>query len=158
FVIAMDWTPVSRLPLFSFVANDKLRCVAIFFAIVVAAKALDVSKRLLAFAAVPIVLLALYAFRAHPSLMRPADLAGIVAIAAFFALPRWSAALLIGAELFALNAGFNALVSPKYFRSRLPIIEALRAHAPREPFRVAGLDWNFLPNASAQYGLEDIRG
>src|SRR5262249_51695405 len=59
FVIAMDWTLASWLPPFSFVANDKLRCVAIFFAIVVAAKALDVSKRLLAFAAVPIVLLAL---------------------------------------------------------------------------------------------------
>src|SRR5881409_499776 len=43
FAIAMDWTPVSRVAPFSLVANDKLRCVAIFFAIVVAAKALDVS-------------------------------------------------------------------------------------------------------------------
>jgi len=34
----------------------------------------------------------------------------------------------------------------------------LRAHAPREPFRVTGLRWTLLPNAAAQYGLEDIRG
>ena len=73
FVIAMDWTPLSRVPPFSFVANDKLRCVAIFFAIVVAAKALDVSKRLLAATAIPLVLLALYAYRVHPALMRPAE-------------------------------------------------------------------------------------
>lgn len=30
--------------------------------------------------------------------------------------------------------------------------------APPEPYRIVGLDWVFLPNASAQYGLEDIRG
>jgi hypothetical protein len=158
FAVAMDWTPLSRVPPFSLAANDKLRCVAIFFAVVVAAKSLDVSKRLLAIAAVPAIVLALIAFRAHPSLMRPADLAGVVALAAFFVLPRSSAALLVGVELFALNAGFNALVEAKYFRPRLPVIEALRAHAPREPFRVVGLDWNLIPNASAQYGLEDIRG
>ena len=50
------------------------------------------------------------------------------------------------------------MVKPKYFRPRLPIIDALRAHAPREPFRVVGRDWVFLPNASTQYGLEDVRG
>ena len=158
FVIAMDWTPVSRLPPFSFVANDKLRCVAIFFAIVVAAKALDVSRRVLAITAVPLALLAMYAYRAHPALMRPVDLAGAAAVVAFLLMPRWSAAALVGIELFALNAGFNALVPQKYFRPPLPIVEALRSHAPAEPFRVAGLDWTFLPNASAQYGLEDIRG
>src|SRR5258706_1893245 len=61
-------------------------------------------------------------------------------------------------ELFALNAGFNALVPARYYRPELPIVQELRRRAPAEPFRVAGLDWAFLPNASAQYGLEDIRG
>ena len=48
-------------------------------------------------------------------------------VALFFVLPRWSAALLVGAELFALNAGFNALVDGRYYRPRLPIIDALRS-------------------------------
>ncbi len=61
-------------------------------------------------------------------------------------------------ELFVLNAGVNALVPGPYFRPALPLIQALKARAPAEPFRVAGFDWAFLPNASAQYGLEDIRG
>jgi hypothetical protein len=69
-----------------------------------------------------------------------------------------AAVALVAVELFTLNAGFNALVNAKYFRPPLPIIEALRAHAPAEPFRIVGRDWVLLPNASAQYGLEDIRG
>ncbi len=158
FVMAMDWTPLSRLPPLSLVANDKLRCVAIFFAIVVAAKALDVSRRLFAAFAIPIGILSVYAFRAHPTLMRPVDLIGMATLIAFFVLPSRAAPALVAIELFVLNAGFNALVDQKYFRPRLPIVEALRARAPAEPYRVAGLDWTLIPNASAQYGLEDIRG
>ncbi|HVI77542.1 MAG TPA: YfhO family protein, partial [Candidatus Acidoferrum sp.] len=66
--------------------------------------------------------------------------------------------MLVTLELFVLNAGFNALVDARYYRPRLPIIDALRAHAPAEPFRIVAHDWVFLPNAAAQYGLEDIRG
>jgi hypothetical protein len=70
----------------------------------------------------------------------------------------WVAAALVILDLFAYNAGFNALVDAKYFRPHLPIVDALRAHAPKEPYRIVGRDWVFLPNASAQYGLEDVRG
>jgi len=106
--------------------------------------------------------LALYVYAKRSDLMRPIDLLGIAAIIAFVLLPHrfraWTAVALACAELFAFNAGFNALVDAKYFCPPLPIVNALRAYAPREPFRVAGLNWTLLPNASAQYGLEDVRG
>jgi hypothetical protein len=80
----------------------------------------------------------------------------------FLLLPRYlrprGAVVLALVELFAFNAGFNALVDGKYFRPPSRIIDALRVHRPREPFRVAGLGWMLLPNAAAQYGLEDVRG
>jgi hypothetical protein len=84
----------------------------------------------------------------------------LVALASARVLKRfaWIAVVIVLVDLFFYNAGFNALVDAKYFRPRLPIVEALRAHAPDEPFRIVGRDWVFLPNASAQYGVEDIRG
>jgi len=116
----------------------------------------------MAIASLPIVLLALYVYAKRSDLMRPIDLLGIAAIVIFLFLPprlrTWGAVALAFVELFVFNAGFNALVDAKYFRPTVPMIEALRAHASREPFRVAGLLWTLLPNASAQYGLEDVRG
>ncbi len=166
FLVAMDWSIVGHvlnaIPPFNIVANDKLRFVCIFLIAVVTAKALDRSRVVMAIASLPIVLLALYVYAKRAGLMRPIDLLGIAAIIVFLLLPQrfraWGAVALACAELFAFNAGFNALVDAKYYRPPLPIVNALRAHAPREPFRVAGLDWTFLPNASAQYGLEDVRG
>jgi hypothetical protein len=156
YLTAMDWSVIGRLlnatPPLSIVANDKLRFVCVFFVAIAAAKALDRAKWQVAIAALPLVALALLIYR------EPADLAGVVAIILFLLLPARWAAVAIALELFALNAGFNALVKAKYFRPPLPIVQALRAHAPAEPFRVVGRDWVLLPNASAQYGLEDIRG
>gem|GEM_PF-646466 len=109
-----------------------------------------------------VMILAFYVYAVHSNLMRPIDLLGVAAIGIFLFLPKrirpWGAVALACVELFIFNAGFNALVDAKYFRPPLPIVDSLRAHAPREPFRVAGLNWTFLPNASAQYGLEDVRG
>ena len=161
YLFAMDWSVVGHaanaVPPFSLAANDKLRFVCIFFACVIAAKAIDEAKWKIAVAALPVVALLVYVDCRSP-LMRPIDLFGIAAIALFLALPRRWATVAIAAELFVLNVPFNALVNAKYFRPPLPIVEALRAHAPAEPFRVVGHDWAFLPNASAQYGVEDIRG
>jgi len=127
---------------------------------VVAARVVD---RLRYEVIVPAVIFAgftIYAWRAHSSLVRPIDLIGAVLAILFCLLPRKpiAAAALTIVELFVLNASFNALVDGKYFRPRLPIIDALRRAAPKEPFRVDGYDWTLLPNASAQYGLEDVRG
>lgn len=165
FLVAMDWSIVGHLlnaiPPFNIVANDKLRFACIFLVAVVAARSLDAGRALYV-VSIAVASLAFYVYAKRSDLMRPADLLGIAAIVVFLFIPRrlrsWGAVALACVELFAYNSGFNAVVDAKYFRPPLPIVEALRAHAPREPFRVAGLDWTLLPNAAAQYGLEDVRG
>jgi hypothetical protein len=173
FLIAMQWTLLGRaftaLPWVSVSANDKLRFVACFLAAAVAARWIDSSVSLPLFVAVgaPVAALSAYAYWRHPALSRPEDLIGVACVAAFavaLAIPRIRSRVPAGAltlcvlELFVVNVPFNALVSQRYDRPRLPIIEAMRQRAPEEPFRVAGLDWTFLPNAAAQYELEDVRG
>jgi hypothetical protein len=167
FLVAMDWTflahSVNRLPPFSIAANDKLRFVSVFFAVVAAAGVLDrwgeYSRVILTAAGGLVAALATYAYWKHASLMRPLDLVGAASVLVLAGIPRaaWAAAL-TGFELFILNAPFNAAAPARYFRPPLPIVAALRRVAPRAPFRIAGLDWTFLPNGGAQYGLEDIRG
>ncbi|MEA2338265.1 MAG: hypothetical protein QOE82_2272, partial [Thermoanaerobaculia bacterium] len=166
FLVAMDWTLIGHafnaVPPFNIVANDKLRFVSIFLLAVVAAKMIDIRGVALYLSASIITILALYVYAARANLMHPIDLLGIALIIIFLFLPQrfraWGAVVLVTIELFAFNAGFNALVDGKYFRPPLPIIDALRANAPREPFRIAGMGWTLLPNAAAQYGLEDVRG
>jgi len=162
FLIALDWTflghAMNAIPPFSFAANDKLRFVCVFFVAIVAARQVERVRWSVAIAAIPIAALLLYVFHARSAVMRPIDLIGLAAIAVFVALPRPWAAVAVAVELFAMNVSFNALVSAKYFAPSLPIVDAIRAHEPNEPFRIVGHDWTLLPNASAQYGLEDIRG
>lgn len=174
-LIAMNWSPLGHalnlIPPFSITANDKLRFVALFIAAMVAARVVERIRTAeaiasLGFAAV-FAGVAVYAWRAQEHLVEPPDLAGAALATGFAVLVvvprfrRWAAvfaAMYTIAELFLLNSTFNSLVDAKYFRPTLPIVEALRRAAPNEPSRVAGHDWMFLPNASAQYGLEDIRG
>ncbi len=162
FLAAMNWSivghAINAIPPFSITANEKLRFVSVFLVAMVAAKALDQPKVLIAVAGLPLIALVGFVFRKHATVMRPVDAVGIASVVIFLFLPQRFAAIAIAAELFALNAGFNALVDGRYFRPPLPIVSALRSHAPLEPFRIVGRDWVFLPNASAQYGLEDIRG
>jgi hypothetical protein len=174
FLTAMNWTIVghllNHLPPFSFAANDKLRFVVLFLAAVVGGGTLDRLARerppaaFLLIAAV-VAGLAFYVYNKQVRLLRPVDLLaplGVLATATVFILARRfvvAAALFCTAiELFTLNAGFNVLADARYFRPELPIVDALRAAAPREPFRIVGYEWTFLPNGPAQYGLEDIRG
>jgi len=172
----MDWTfighAVNAIPPFDVAANDKLRFVSLFFAVVVAANWLDNAERDRAapFVAIGAAITAasMYVYRKQVAVMRPSDLAGVAAVVAFILLyrlfrsrprlPAIVAAALTAVELFTFNAGFNRFVSTRYFRPELPIIPALRDHAPCEPFRIAGFAWVFSPNAAVQYGLEDVRG
>lgn len=165
-LIALGWTPVGRLfnevPPFSITANDKLRFVALFIGAVVAAKALErIRGWYVPFAAL-CAGAAVYVYVHRAAVLRPWDLLAPATVVALMLVPRRfapaAAAVLLTAELFVLNSGFNALVDARYYKPRLPIVEELHRIAPREPFRIAGLEWMFLPNASAQYGLEDIRG
>jgi hypothetical protein len=64
-------------------------------------------------------------------------------------------------DLFVFTFDYNAMTDRRYYKPELPILNALKSFAeaaPPEPFRVLGLDWVFLPNAAAQYQLEDVRG
>lgn len=164
YLMAMNWSVVGHairlMPLLDVTAHDKFRFVACFIAAAAAALWLDRPREwwVVVPAAVLIGGLAVYVWRVEPAVVRPIDLVGVATVVAFLLLPRRFAFVLVAIELFVLNAGFNALVDGRYYRPRLPIIEALRRHAPAEPFRVVGHDWVFLPNAAAQYGLEDIRG
>lgn len=172
-LIAMMWTPIgaalNRVPPFAITANDKLRFAALFIAAIAAAACLDRLREkrswwLVVFA-LPLAGASLYVYRAKAALLRPVDLAGVIAlflllVAAYTARRAVPAIafIAIAVELFLLNQGFNALVDAKYYRPELPIVSALRRLAPPEPYRIAGFDWAFLPNASTQYGLEDVRG
>jgi hypothetical protein len=161
-LIAMDWTFIGHLataiPGLSHATNEKLRFVTLFFVAMIAAKALDAPRKWIAIAAVPVTALALYVFVVKRPLLQPVDLLGVATVVAFFIVPRRWAAALVAVELFALNAGFNALVDAKYYRPPLPIVGAIKARAGAEPFRVAATGYTFAPNASALYELEDVRG
>jgi len=168
YLMAMNWSVVGRairlLPLLDVIAHDKFRFVACSLVASAAALWLDrfPHRWVVAVVAVVVVGLAIYVWRVKPSVVQPRDLIGVVAVIAAMVVPRRfapvAAFVFVTAELFVLNTGFNALVDGRYYRPRLPIIEALRHRAPAEPFRVVGHDWVFLPNAAAQYGLDDIRG
>lgn len=165
-LIALGWSPLGKLfnaiPPFSITANDKLRFVALFLAAVVAARLLDRFSRWYAVFAVLCAGAAIYVYVLRPSVFQPWDLIAPATVLLLALLPRRfipaGAFVLLTLDLFVLNAGFNALVARRYYKPELPIVQALRRVAPREPYRIAGLDWMFLPNASAQYGLEDVRG
>ena len=163
-LIALGWSPIGRLfndvPPFSIVANDKLRFVALLIGAVVAARA----KTLLWIGAL-FVGAAIYVYTLRPTVLRPWDLIAPVTVVMlllvwFFARRHMmvAATILLSFDLFVLNSGFNALVDSRNYKPQLPIVDELRRIAPREPFRIAGLEWMFLPNASGHYGLEDIRG
>ncbi len=165
-LIALGWSPLGKLfnalPPFSITANDKLRFVALFLAAVVAARLLDRFTRWYAVSAMLCAGAAIYVYALRPSVLKPWDLIAPASVLLLALLPRRfipaGAFVLLTIDLFALNAGFNALVERRFYKPKLPIVQALQRIAPAEPYRIAGFDWMFLPNASAQYGLEDVRG
>lgn len=168
-LIAMGWSPLGRffngLPPFSITANDKLRFVALLIAAVIAARALDRLSKWYFVCGTGLCGAAIYVHVLRQSVLRPVDLIaastlvvlGAVVLCAPQFAPAAASALLV-IELFVLNSGFNALVDIRYYKPSLPIVEELHRVATQEPFRVAGLGWMFLPNASAHYKLEDVRG
>jgi membrane protein YfhO len=177
FLVSMHWTPLARLayaiPPFSWIAHDRLRFVFAFFAGIVAARSVSRFKNwdvAIALAATAIVLpLAIYVFvKMYGRTLTPISSAGMAClvlfwIGALFMRQRVAvlACILTGIELFIFTFDYNAVTDRRYYAPRLPIIDALHrfaAIAPAEPFRVLGIDWVLLPNAAAQYGIEDVRG
>ncbi len=177
FLVSMHWTFLARLayavPPFSWIAHDRLRFVFCFFAGIVAARSIARFKNwdvAISLAATTIVLpLAIYVFvKMYGLTLTPISATGMACLVLFWAASlirrQWAPALacaLTAVELFVFTFDYNAITDGRYYAPRLPIIDALHrfaAIAPAEPFRVLGLDWVFLPNAAAQYGLEDVRG
>ncbi|HEY8131654.1 MAG TPA: YfhO family protein, partial [Thermoanaerobaculia bacterium] len=174
-LLAMNWTLLGQLlhkvPPFTFAANDRLRFVAIFFTAILSARIVDRLARirsLLPIVSLIVVLtLAIYVFvRQFGTTLSVISSIGIVAVFGFWitwflkkqkALPT-VALIATSIELIVFNWPFNAMTSREYYEPQLPIIDAIHRQQPLEPFRIVGADWTFLPNASAQYRLEDIRG
>jgi hypothetical protein len=175
FVVSMHWTLLTRLfyaaPPLSWVGHDRLRFVVAFFAGIIAARTVSRLRRddVVIAAVTAVGLLALFTKAwlkmNGRTLHGPLALTGALALAAFFVVARrfprrapLTACVLTLLELVVFTYDYNALNPRRWYAPRLPIVDALRRIAPAEPFRVVGRDWVFLPNAAAQYGLEDVRG
>ena len=177
FLVSLHWTPLARIayavPPLSWVAHDRLRFVVCFLVGIAAARAVARLRNwdvVIALTTSAVVLaLAIYVFvKMYGRTLTPISSIGIAALAAFLVVvivrrnfAPAAALALTALELLVFTFDYNALTDRRYYAPKLPIIEALHsfaAAAPPEPFRVLGLDWVFLPNAAAQYELEDVRG
>jgi len=176
FLASMDWLPgraLDAVPPLSWVAHDRLRFVICFFAgLIVARTAIRLSSFDLFWtmlAAIVVSVLATYVFvKLLGKTLTPISSVGIVCLVVFCVIALWrrdwapgAAFVLTTIELFIFTLDYNAITDHRYYAPRLPIIDALKraaSVAPPEPYRILGLDWVLLPNASAQYGLDDIRG
>jgi len=171
FIVAMNWTALAHLinaiPPMSLIAQDRLRIVILFFVATVGAHVLDRTHKFeVLIAGVAILAAAIWLLHAkwHITLGVQTSI-GAIALATFLlayaVTPRFApliATLAIVIELFVFNLGFNALVPRAYYKPSLPILTRLQELSRGEPSRVVGHDWTFLPNAAAQYGVEDLRG
>jgi len=171
-LLAFGWSPIARLayaaPPFSWVAHERMRFVVAFFAAILATRTLTRMKRddvviaLIASAVAAALFARVYA---KVTTLTPIAWTGVATLILFwivvFTAPRRAAVaafVLVTVDLLAVTYGYNALTPARWYAPRLPIIDALKRAAPATPYRVLGLDWTFLPNAAAQYGVEDIRG
>ena len=173
-LLAMKWSPIGMLadlPPLSLMGNDKLRFVSVFLAASAAALVLErltAARRWIWVIAPAIGFLGAWFWIArhyYPERMGGTSVIGPIAVIAILCaalgLPKRLAMVAFAAvtvELLTLNLPYNAPVDAGLFRPDLPIVEKARELAPEEPFRIAGLDWTFLPNTSALYRLEDVRG
>ena len=179
FLVSMNWTAIGHLinavPPFSLCANDRVRFVCVFLLAIAGAYVLDNRQRftIMVFIPAAVVLCVgaswLFAKKFGQTLTHR-DLVGVAMLLLFLVgtIILWRRGrqdivpyLAFGCafvELFTFNTEFNVPVSERYYRLPLPIVERIRQIAPSEPFRIVGFDWVLMPNAAAQYGLEDIRG
>lgn len=171
FFIAMNWTFIGRainsIPPMSLIAPDRLRFVVLFFVAIVAARVVDRMPRVaVAIPAIALLAAATWLLQKRWGIaLGPQSTAGVNALALFLVIaivkPRFApvaALIAVVCELFTFNIGFNVPVSRTYYRPVVPLLEDLRQRTRGEPVRIAGHDWTFLPNAAAQYGVEDVRG
>jgi hypothetical protein len=172
-----SWWPVraviQRLPLFNMALNDRLGIAAAFSMSMLAAVAFDQveGRRLKPAPHVGIVAMVLTIATLatlHTRLDAHVDSKLIVAGAAaeliglgmLFAAPRYRHAavillIAIAAQRFVEDSNVYPAVPRAMFYPRVPLIDKI----PRDPlYRVAATGKLLVPNVSAMYGLDDVRG
>lgn len=177
FLIGLYWTFLGKIfatvPPLSWVAHDRLRFVVCFFAGLIAARTVNRFRNHDLFwsgiATLIVLPLAIYVFvKMYGITLSPISASGMAVLVLFWIgvavkrpLAPLFAVILTTAELMIFTFDYNAITDRRYYEPKLPILDALKqfaAAAPPEPFRVLGLDWVLLPNAAAQYEVEDVRG
>jgi len=168
FLLAMNWTfighALNAIPPLSLIAQDRLRFVIVFFVAWLAAR--TIGDRWVLLPGLALLAAATWLLRVKWNVtLGWHSASGVLALAAFLLVvairPRLApaaACIAIIFELFAFNHGFNVPVRRAYYKPSMPILNKLQELSKGEPSRIVGHDWTFLPNAAAQYGLEDVRG
>jgi hypothetical protein len=179
YLVAMNWSPVGRainaVPPFSIVANDKLRFVTCLLVVICAARVVERMRE----RGSPVIAVSsavVFGLAAYSVWTKLGVTVSIRAATALLSLPLFWAAVLaarrlrrpdvlpavaaiaVALELLLLNLPFNAPVERRFFKPRLRIVEVLHGVGGPDPFRIVGHDWVLMPNASALYRLEDVRG
>jgi hypothetical protein len=177
-LVALGWTPVGRaansVPPLAWAANGRLRFVVCLFLAMLTARTLSRFRAsdlpLAALGTVAVSLAFVASEWGSPDPHR--YLMGVAALGGFWAAcaVRFRGGLraisiaalttpLVAAELVIAATVFHPVSDRGLYAPRLPIVDALRRHAPtREPFRVTGAVWALTPDLATHYGLEDIRG
>ncbi|MBV8516723.1 MAG: YfhO family protein [Acidobacteria bacterium] len=180
FGILMSWPGLRQLihAIFPIAANARLRLPLALFLALLSGAAIDEAREtrvplLAGIATVGALLLALLRLTQFPSdfardsaqlALLPSVL--VLAVATVAAITRNDArrtlatsALLaaIAFELFPIAGSWNPPQPARTMRPVTPILAKLRALAPREPFRICGIEGTFFPNLPALYGFEDVR-
>ena len=164
YLMAMNWSVIGHvirvMPLLDVTAHDKFRFVACFVAAAAGALWLDRAEERWVLMPVGVLIggLAVYVWWSKPGVVRPIDLAGAATVIAFLFVPR----------RLAFGARHDRVVRPECGLQRTrrwTLLPAAAADhrgvaAARAGGAVSGRRARLvlLPNAAAQYGLEDIRG
>lgn len=176
-LLSLNWTVLARIayavPPFSWIAHDRLRFVYCLFVALASSRVVSRIRNwdlVIVLAATAVVLpLSLHVFvKMYGRTLTMISALGMVGLLLFAAgilanrrMAAFLACVLATLDLFVFTFDYNAITDRRYYAPKVPIIEALNRFASAaspEPFRILGLDWMFLPNSAAQYGLEDVRG
>lgn len=180
-LIAMNWTFIGHAfaELFPWIAHDRLRFGAVLvcgIAVARVAARIERGEWVLPLAGAVLTLAGvLYVLnRKWGETLELRDTVGVITLVVFWLVVGvarrareatetsravgWAALFLVVVELTIFGTEYNPPVPRRLFAPDLPIVEAVKRAAPEGPYRIVGTDWMFLPNSSAQYGLEDVRG
>jgi hypothetical protein len=161
------------IPLFNIAVNDRLSFGAALAASMLAAFAIDAwpdrGKRLMLIATIVLAIATVLAVPAQIEFdqnrtflfeMIATELVPLIVITLLMRRPRTAAAIAIAFGLLLFQrVNEDGQIYPsmprKTFYPRLPVLDAMRGD---EPFRITALGESLIPNTSAVYHLDDVRG